>query len=470
MSELLEIITSLLNPGLFPFVLMFLAGYIVFRVTLKKETVDQFSQFEKILIGLGIGLLLEYTLFLPTTLTLTYFFFVDWQNVLSLSTSILVIFASMLLLVKLYPSSERTMLQTTLTTLEGLMILMLAVSLFGWTIGWGTMSLYDTYIVQVIGQRWNGFAFLNILSLFMLTTGSYLVMCFFLLPVKREYRFRRIELFKPRRRKIEIAFVLCILVFSLAIVPIDVQSHIFSPKVVKEEEHLFTNMGGLDSNVLFIFAERQSAEAISNRYQFYSLMQTSFNITLPRLLLLVNSVYLRNPSNTSFGRGEDYPHVTSTDDWKKLWVNVPTNVSYKFITSEQTPVETKVEGIEIALANYSGRSPFSANLTYWQQVSEPLINITYFGPTYVNLGNNTWIEQHTYIIENTAEHRLLIPAFQFDRFNYAIVNRESVKAYYNGSVIPYAEMIWQYRLSTWTYVQSHNTLNFTVTFLAYDIS
>ena len=221
--------------------------------------------------------------------------------------------------------------------------------------------------------------------------------------------------------------------------------------------------------VLFIHAERISKDYISVVYRFYALMNKSYQITPPKLPAL-SSVYINNPSNTSFLEGETRPFVSFSEAWKRVWVDAPENVTHEFYSIQLPKIGTRVLGIIISSANYTSKDSFKANLTYWQEISQPIhIQIDYLSPTYTDLGNQTWIEKHTIMIQNNSNDTIHIPAFEFDRFNYASVNRNSTKAFQNGS-LTYSELVWPYRLALYTYIYPGHSMNLTITFLTYNLS
>jgi hypothetical protein len=193
-------------------------------------------------------------------------------------------------------------------------------------------------------------------------------------------------------------------------------------------------------------------------------MNTTYNITLPTWRLL-SSVYIDNPSNTSFTMGQYYPSRPSATDAWKLYVVAPDNVTYNPILKQTPTYKTKVTGLIFDLGNFIGNTSLTATLTYWQEI-DPICNVKigYDNLTFADLGNGTWTETHTIVITNNSNDTLFIPAMDYDRFNFDYVIRNSTNAYLNGSLIPWAELVWQTRMSLHVWVQPQTMSNVTISF------
>jgi hypothetical protein len=217
--------------------------------------------------------------------------------------------------------------------------------------------------------------------------------------------------------------------------------------------------------VVLLNAMRGPRNNISAEYHYYALMNTTYNITLPTLWRLLSSVYVDNPSNTSFTIGQYYPSRPSATDTWKLYVAAPDNVTYNPILKQTPSFETRVTGLIFDLGNFTGNTSLTTTLTYWQEI-DPIdkVKIDYGNLTFADLGNGTWTETHTIVITNNSNDTLFIPAMDYDRFNSDYIIKNSTTAYLNGSLISWAEPVWQTRISLHVFVQPQTVFNVTVSF------
>jgi hypothetical protein len=242
---------------------------------------------------------------------------------------------------------------------------------------------------------------------------------------------------------------------------------LFTPRVSNEKELLSSIMEtqkGFEK-VVFISATRGPGDNVSAAYHYYVLMNTTYNIALPNLWRLLSSVYVDNPSNTSFVMGQYYPYIPSATDTWKLYVAAPNNVTYKTILKQTPTFETRVTGLIFDLGNFTGNSSLIVTLTYWQEI-DPIdkVKIDYGNLTFTDLGNGTWTETHSIMITNNSNDTLIIPAMDYDRFNFDYVIRNSTTAYLNGNLIPLTQLVWETRLPLGIWVQPQTMSNVTISF------
>jgi hypothetical protein len=259
-----------------------------------------------------------------------------------------------------------------------------------------------------------------------------------------------------------------IVIASLLIVPVDIQFALFTPNLAQGNEVISPAMSHGDGydKILFINATRGAKNNVSATCRYYALMSTPYSITLPTFRFL-SLVYIDNPSNTSFMVGQYSPSLPdATDNWKRIYLTSPSNVTYE-TNLANAPEANKVLGLVISCANYSGDASFSVNLTYWQEI-DPIKNVEvqYNNLTFTDLGNNTWLETHTIEIYNHSNDTLRIPAMEYDQFNFEYVIRNSTTVYQNGTIIPYAELIWPTRLGLYLMIPALSSSNVTMTFFA----
>lgn len=271
---------------------------------------------------------------------------------------------------------------------------------------------------------------------------------------------------KTLRSRFPAAAILAIVVFSSLIVPMDKGFALFTPRVKNEKELLSSIMEvqrGFEK-VVFINATRGPENNISAEYHYYALMNTTYNITLPTWRLL-SSVYIDNPSNTSFTMGQYYPSLPGATDTWKLYAAIPQNVTYNARLKQTPTYETKVTGLIFDFGNFTGNSSLTTTLTYWQEI-DPIdkVKIDYGPLTFADLGNGTWTETHSIIVTNNSNDTLFIPAMDYDRFNFDYAIRNSTNAYLNGSLMPWAELVWPIRMSLHVWVQPQTVSNVTISF------
>lgn len=261
--------------------------------------------------------------------------------------------------------------------------------------------------------------------------------------------------------------ILAVVVFSSLIVPIDKGFVLFTPSVSNGKE-LFSSImetsKGFDK-VVFIGAIRGPGNNVSAVYHYYALMNTTYDISLPTFWRLLSSVYVDNPSNTSFEMGQFYPSFPSATDTWKLYVVVPGNVTYDPIFKQTSTLENKIARLIFNFENFSGNPPSRATLTYWQEI-DPVDNvkIDYGNLIFTDLGNGTWTETHVITITNDSNDTLFIPALDYDRLNFDYIIKNSTTVYLNGNLVSGAEPVWQTRLSLYIWAQPQAMSNVTVSF------
>lgn len=334
-------------------------------------------------------------------------------------------------------------------------------------------NLYSNYTLTLISNGWAAFSILSMASFALFASGTYLIWVFVLRISHRTLRKSAgnlvVDFFKNKKAaKRSFAILGAIVIASLLIVPLDIQFVLFTPNLTREKEVISPAMshGNGYDKILFIDAMRGAENNVSATYRYYALMSTSYNITLPKFRFL-SSVYIGNPSNTSFIVGQYSPSLPdATDNWKKIYLTNPSNVTYEAKLAN-APEANKVLGLVISCANYSGDASFSVNLTYWQEIG-PIENleVDYKNLTFTDFGNGTWLEAHTIEIRNHSNDTIRIPAMEYDQFSFEYVIRNSTTVYRNGTIIPYAELIWPTRLGLDLIIPASSSCNVTMTFLA----
>jgi hypothetical protein len=271
------------------------------------------------------------------------------------------------------------------------------------------------------------------------------------------------------QKKFPATILLGLLIVTIAIVPIDITTGLFIPTYHEKGESFSHSYYGIsDILYLFIYSERISPDTIRSQYRFYRLVQCEYIIDPARLALL-STIRIPNPTNNTRGSAED-PKInaissdvsTTTLGSVHVSVNTSKNIDYRFI-----PLEHNFTHIEFEFSKAS--EPLIANISYWKLLENVNVSMTTI-PTYTDLGNGTWIETYTYLIENNEEVSLRTMALDFDRFMYTVVNKTTTKVYSQGQEQPPAFFVSNTKLGIWLTIGSGYTLNLTITFHSSNIT
>jgi hypothetical protein len=442
-------------------------GYVMMNVFFERVKVKGFTELERVLIAFGIGVLFEYFLFYPVV-TLASFWW-SFSDNLTFSAILFCAVSGSALFITIHNEPKLKIVDTTKRILNFSIIVLAAVLILVSSIDLGVATWYQPYTLRLISDSWNSFTYSAVSSLALFAVGFFFIWSYILkTSVNKTVNIKIRGALKKHHILPIVALVAIPLIAGIIIVPIDTNAILFTPHMETGAQVLSPIMQtreGFDK-VVFINATRGSGNNISAEYHYYALMSTAYNITLPTLWRRLLSVYVDNPSNTSFTMGQYYPYLPSATDTWKLYVAAPDHVTYNPIFKQTPTYETKVTGLIFDFGNFTGNTSLTATLTYWQEI-DPIdkVKIDYDNLTFADLGNNTWTETHTIVITNNSNDTLSIPAMDYDRFNYGdYIIRNSTTAYLNGSVIPYAEPVWQTRLSLHVWVQPHTMYNVTISF------
>jgi hypothetical protein len=434
------------------------------NVFFERKRVKDFSELEKGLIAFGIGLTFDYFLFYPPTALMNFWWPFLGNNAYLFSTFLFCAVSASALFCVISGESKTKITRAAQRILLFSVVCMSVVTILFCSIGLGATNWYPSYVLSLVSQNWNSFMASAIVSLLLFVIGFFFLSCYLLYPLlKKPFEIKIRKVLTRRNLMRFMAVVTTPLIVGLLIVPFDTQLRLFTPHMLRGPELLSPRAKVSEGfeKVVFISATRGTRENISASYQYYALLETTYNITLPMFRFL-SSIYIDNPSNTSFSIGEGYPFAGSTEDWKRLYIDTPGNVTYKSILQE-----SKTTGLVFSFGNYSGDALCLVTLTYWQEVdSIDNVRIDYGNLTFCNLGNNTWTETHTILLTNNSNDTLFIPAMEYDCFNMDYVIRNSTSVYLNGNLLPWAELFWPIRLSLYVRVQPRTVSNVTISFLA----
>jgi len=231
------------------------------------------------------------------------------------------------------------------------------------------------------------------------------------------------------RKKICFAVFSIILLIPLFIVPADTSVGLFIPQYREGPETLSQDYGFVSEKIyLFIFSERLTPNITITKTKFFKLFQKPYTIN-PALFPLLNKIRIPNLTNITVG-STGSPRLTSTsvDFYEEQVASVYVSLNetlgdiYEFI-----PFDYNFSSIDFDINKIE--EPFNANITYWKQVDDVDIDVTTAKPSYQDMGNGTWLETYSYLIENNEDVVLEILALDFDRFMYEVVDTETTKVY-----------------------------------------
>jgi len=464
--EITDILQVLTNPQAWPLFLTFLGGYVMMNVFFERAKVKNLKELERVLIAFGIGVLFEYFLFYPMV-TLASFWW-SFSDNLTFSAILFCAVSGSALFITIHDEPKLKIVGTTKRILNFSIIVLTAVVILVISIDSGVATWYQPYTLRLISGSWNSFTYSAVSSLALFAIGVFFIWAYILKTSVNETVNIKIRGALKKHHILPIVALVAIpLIAGIIIVPIDTNAILFTPHMETGAQVLSSVMQtskGFEK-VVFISATRGPANNISAEYHYYALMNTTYNITLPTLWRLLSSVYVDNPSNTSFMMGQYYPSLPSATESWKLYVAAPDNVTYNPIFKQTPTYETKVTGLIFDIGNFTGNTSLAATLTYWQEI-DPIdkVKIDYGNLTFADLGNGTWTETHTIVITNNSNDTLFIPAMDYDRFNFDYVIRNSTNAYLNESLIFLCELVSQTRLSLHIWVQPQTMSNVTISF------
>jgi hypothetical protein len=465
--EITDILQVLSNPQAWPLFLAFLGGYVMMNVFLEREKVKKFTELERLLIAFGIGVLFEYFLFYPLV-TLASFWWPSFANDNPTFSAILFCAVSgSALLVTIHNETKPKIVHFTKKILTFSTVVLAGIVIFISSVDMGVFTGYQPHTLDLISGSWNTFTSSAIISLAWFVFGVFFVWIYVLKTALNESL--DIKFPSPKKHHIPLiaALVIIPLIAGAIVVPIDTSGILFTPRMHTGDQLLSSEMKTNDGfeKVLFISATRGPGNNISTEYHYYALMNTTYNITLPTIWRLLSSVYVDNPSNTSFTMGQYSPSLPSATDSWKLYVAAPDNVTCNPILIQTPAYQTKVTGLKLDFGNFTGNSSFPTTLTYWQEIDPPDdVRIDYANLTFTDLGNGTWTETHTIMITNNSNDTLFIPAMDYDRFNFDYVIKNSTIAYLDGNLMSWTEPVWQTRISLHVWIQPQTVSNLTVSF------
>jgi hypothetical protein len=439
------------------------------NVFFERAKVKGFTELERVLIAFGIGVLFEYFLFYPLVTLASFWWPFFGNDNLIFSAFVFCAVSASALFLTIHNEPKLRIVGAAKRVLSFSIIVLLAVVILVCSIYLGVATWYQPHTLRLISGSWNAFTGSTIFTLVWFEIGVFFVWSYILKTSLNE----TIDIAGAIRGALKkhhilpiVALVALPLIAGIIIVPIDTRAVLFTPHVETGGQMLSSIMQASKGfeKVVFINATRGPRNNVSATYHYYALMNTKYNIALPTLWRLLSSVYVDNPSNTSFTMGQYYPGLPSATDTWKLYVAAPDNVTYNPILKQTPTFGTSVTGLIFDFGNYTGNNSLTVTLTYWQEI-DPLdkVKINYGNLTFTDLGNGTWTETHSIMITNNSNDTLIIPAMDYDRFNdYAI--RNSTNAYLNGNLIPWAQLVWETRLSLGIWVQPQTMSNVTIAF------
>jgi hypothetical protein len=437
------------------------------NVFFERLKVKGFTELERVLIAFGIGVLFEYFLFYPLVTLASFWWPLFGSDNVIFSAFLFCAVSGSALFLTIHNEPKIKIVASTKRILNFLMIALPAIVILVCSIDLGVTTLYQPYTLRLISSSWNAFAGSAIFSLIWFAIGAFFVWSYILKTSVNETVDIKIRGVLKKHHILPIVALIALpLIAGIIIVPLDTSTILFTPHMESGAQMLSSIMQASKGfeKAVFINATRGPRDNVSATYHYYALMNTTYNITLPTWRLL-SSVYVGNPSNTSFTMGQYYPGLPSATDTWKLYVAAPANVTFNPILKQTPTFETRVTGFIFDFGNFTGNSSLIVTLTYWQEI-DPIdkVKIDYGNLTFTDLGNGTWAETHNVMITNNSNDTLIIPAMDYDRFNFDYVIRNTTIVYLNGNLIPWTQLVSENRLSLGVWVQPQTMSNVTISF------
>jgi len=299
------------------------------------------------------------------------------------------------------------------------------------------VQYYPSSTLDIIRDYWNGFGQGELL----LTMASPVVV--YLLLVKprlidqaQNIRTLRFPGSKPRTPTVSksiraiwntsvfrycLASLLVVVAVSCLIVPIDLQTNAFTPRVHSGPESFYAQQGCNDdySDLLLIRTDY-------GVYNFYQEMQMPYSVTLPWLYRFDTVVSVVNPSNFSIYARAFMPYG---DIWAYVTANGPANVSFSYI-----PVDGRLVTIRADLTAVTNSST-KFTLLYYNEFLRRAILYSEPDNSSFEIGNTT-VLSHSFVITNHEKICVYIPRIGFAQLNEEGVNVTLAKIYVNGRLQP----------------------------------
>ena len=431
------------------------------------------DDWEKGVIAAGIGLLFEFTLFLPPVilvnfwlpLPLNIFYF---TAVLFLATCFAILFRFLYgekkTKTKLaFQKEAKSILNTAVFCFSAATVLIcsLAIGVF----------FYSKFTFLLISFIWGPFVLWTLLCYFLFCGGVFFTWIFILkVSSFDQWKINVNQAFRKHAFRRICLFMIALFMIGFLLPSIDANFALLTPKVFENKPN-YSNLMSYGTNfasTLFINSTRQDKRVFSN-FSSYVLMENDYKVEVSSIRSL-QSVVINNPSNVACKIGNDYfLNPPSLYGIQRFSLNVPNGVTYQPLLKDPSNSSSDIWGILISFDNFAGHF-FWVNITYWQEIDlSQNIQIQPYVINIQDLGNGTWMETHTLVIDNSSNSSLWIPYIAYDWLSMGYVIQNSTVVYINGNIQPFDRIngLYELQLDFNTFSQKVTNVTYTILDNAY---
>ncbi len=431
-----SIITFIVNnPAYWPIGIAAFSGYVLLSSIYKDHKPwRSLSSAHKLAFGGGFGLLL-WMMLLPVSYVVTVFLLHASENALLYSSLACAVLALHSLIQRILGQSEERVLLNFRAFLIGVAILSVSLTI-GITLIQLAIHSYTSYVYFAIEDFWFGFEYQSYL---ILSTAMVVVIYTLSVKPRQDDLRKKLPLLATRRAeqiisaksrilrelktsiaKAAIVAFLITTIITAAIIPLDVQLTLFTPKVSAGIETFYPPdvcPGGDQGLVMVRYG--------NGTYKFYQTMQLNYTIKVPSAIRLLQQVFLPNPSNfSSYAFGA--PDSPRAYPWYYL------RAESKDVRLSFVGPQGRVSAIVADLASVKD-SMAIISVYYWQQFLSRKIAITEKRYS-TQLGNGSSLERYTLIFANNENICVTVPRIELGRILDARVNLTNVRPYVNGTM------------------------------------
>jgi predicted nucleotide-binding protein len=252
-------------------------------------------------------------------------------------------------------------------------------------------------------------------------------------------------------RRVSLAYVLLATVV-LSVVACDTVVPVFTPKVESHESFYKSQWEYDPLGFAKLVISSEYALPVPNNMtcHAYRLVEDKYSISTP-FIPLVKAVYLKNPSpfpDLIIGP----PVFYLSDEWKKTFASVSNEAELK-----------SLDGKDMLWFRYSRGK--ALNISYWKEIPVPGLTVTYLQKSSESIGNDAFSERYVFVVRNLSGMQIELLGIDFDRFRFAVVDPNAIRAYVNGTFAPYTSLLYRYRLNlgVWPRIPPRSNLNITLT-------
>lgn len=445
--DITDIIEYLKDPSNYPIILVFLSGYVITSAVARRSLKwKSMSQMEKLIVSAFIGVALDIGIIFPSYLVISFWtgsFSLDLNFVFQQSSIWFTYFGGFVALaLHIYGYSGTKMLKSLRILFRFLMFFFLF-ELFVSIIIYIQILAYPVYLQSFVGPIWIAFVLVSLFAFIICGVTFFLTDFLFMTPLLHEISFKttkfvrrkflirkvkklsirdRLMFLKPSKLTITAIFIGAIITMaSLVIVPFDQIYPFLTPRLQQGKKSVYTHR---KLNQIVLLGLQRVYENMT--FDCYRMVYVPYNISCPPLNR-VRRILLESPSNISENSEVGSPIWLNTwSDIKKMWASPIDNLSYEFISNNETLI---IERIWVDWSNLEPDIPISLNITYYESVKRNISVKTFH--EIKELENQTK-EVYCYIIENREDADLTIPLIEMHRLLFDDVILNSTQIIRNG--------------------------------------